>query len=176
MLLKRKHSDADFTVSSSFSTLGNSAFSARDPSQSPTPASRFSHTDTYTYSGNSAPLSNVPRAYLHSRTRKRHRDNRPESETVHGKLRYEHSYVENISLTPSHREHTEQALLRTTHTPARFSCSLLACACLYAVYLTSIIRASAVIIAYLLAVTWTGGVTRSRATAPATIRRLNPTM
>lgn len=90
MLLKRKRSEADLVATSPFSTTSINS-STREPSQSPTlPYSSHFQPSNVT-SWPSTP-SNAPRAYLHSRTRKRYRDNRPEQEKVHGMLQFSSPY------------------------------------------------------------------------------------
>jgi len=83
MLLKRKRSDIDLIPATSpFSATSNSS-SNRDLSQSPTLV--YSTFASNTTSSWPQIPSDALRACLHSRTRKRYRDNRPEQEIVHGK-------------------------------------------------------------------------------------------
>ncbi|MCJ1243819.1 hypothetical protein MMC30_001016 [Trapelia coarctata] len=99
MVLKRKRSSSD---SSPFSSSSNS-YSSRDPSSSPTPSQMpqhmYHHSDT-PMDGTSHDLhqidnwttsmhqfNDITPPHLHSRTRKRFRDSRPDEQTIH-----EHTY------------------------------------------------------------------------------------
>ena len=96
MAFKRKRSGSELSPFSS----SNNSYSSRDPSSSPTP---FQSTQNSLYdvespsegTGHSLhqfdnwtmtvqPITEITPKHLHSRTRKRFRDSRPDEQTIHG--------------------------------------------------------------------------------------------
>lgn len=79
MTVKRKRS---ISAISPFSSASSATLSSRDPSISPCP-----NIQMLDHSSSTSPLVQRPESvpsYLHSRTRKRFRDNRPDETIIHG--------------------------------------------------------------------------------------------